>query len=169
MGVSVNVSSKHRELLLLFWCFRIPIAQRESPPPSVSPPLLHSRLRGSGPRPPATAADRWPIERLAQDGEEKTPPPPRPPPDFIRFPSQEFEPIDSRIYIELCAGSINIDPPFPVRGVNEAFSKPTALWRTYVKPPLPLSMQSSPTHNTHTHTVKWSEVSAKIEAGIVTF
>lgn len=57
----------------------------------------------------------------------------------------------SRIYIVLWAGSINIDPPFPVFGVNEAFSIPTALWRTYVKPPLPLSMPVPPTHkDTHT-------------------
>lgn len=52
----------------------------------------------------------------------------------------------SRIYIVLRARSINIDPPFPVCGVNEAFSIPTTLWRTYVKPPLPLSMLVPPTH-----------------------
>lgn len=73
-----------------------------------------------------------------------------PPFDFIRFPSREFEPIDSRIYIVLCAGSINIDPPFPVCGVNEAFSIPTALWRTYVSH---LSLrQCNPLPHTHTYT-----------------
>lgn len=86
----------------------------------------------------------WPCHR-GKETESKTPVPRWL--NLIPLPGMQVN--TSRIYIVLCAGSINIDPPFPVCGVNEAFSIPTALWGTYVKPPLPLSMPFPPTQ-THT-------------------
>lgn len=116
-----------------------------SVPPSLTSAALHP-LCSFGVKPVAASHHQrslgnWPSHR-GRETERKTPVP-----RWLNLiPLPRMQANRSRIYIVLCAGSINIDPPFPVCGVNEAFSIPTALWRTYVKPPLPLSMPSSPTH-----------------------